>query len=148
MDLESKGWRLIKHSQIDGDFEGFDDEMVFALNDGTYWYQSSYKYAYHYSYCPRAKIYERGTTRIIVVEGFDDYAEVEESSAIKSRIINDFNGWSGDTIFELENGQIWKQDKYQYKYFYSYRPKVVIVKIGSKNILNVNGRSIRVKRIK
>lgn len=148
MDLESNGWRLIRQSQIDGDFEGFDDEMIFTLEDGTHWYQSSYKYAYHYAYCPRAKIYEKGSTRIIVVDGFNDYAEVQETSAIKSRIINDFKGWTGDTVFELENGQIWKQDKYQYKYFYAHRPRVIIVKIGSKHIMQVKGRSIRVKKIK
>jgi hypothetical protein len=148
MDLELKGWRLIIDSQIDGDFEGFNDEQVFILMDGTYWYQRGYKYNYHYSYCPRAKIYQKGIEKIIVVDGLSDYAEVQETSAIRSTIINEFNGWSGDTIFELQNGQIWKQAKYQYKYFYAYRPKAVIIKVGAKNILNVKGRSIRVTRLK
>ena len=43
---------------------------------------------------------------IIVVDGLDDYAEITETTSIKSKIVNDFNGWSGDTIFELQNGQI------------------------------------------
>ncbi|PHI18009.1 hypothetical protein CEQ90_20185 [Lewinellaceae bacterium SD302] len=67
---------------------------------------------------------------------------------MESRIVNDFKGWSGDTIFELQNGQIWKQDKYKYKYFYAHRPKATIVKVGSKYVLTVKGKSIRVKKIK
>lgn len=30
-------------------------------------------------------------------------------AVIKSRVVGRFDGWSGDTIFELENGQIWQQ---------------------------------------
>ena len=28
---------------------------------------------------------------------------------IASRIVGEFRGWSGDTVFRLENGQIWRQ---------------------------------------
>lgn len=148
MDINLNDWQLIRESQIDGDFEGFDDGMVFPLMDGTYWYQTAYKYNYYYSYCPMVRIYQNGLTTILTVDGMDDYVEVQETTVIISRIINDFIGWSGDTIFELENGQVWKQDKYQYKYFYSYRPKAIIIKVGNKHILNVKGKKIRVKRIK
>jgi hypothetical protein len=78
----------------------------------------------------------------------NDYVEVEETTGFESRIVNEFKGWSGDTIFELQNGQIWKQDKYKYKYFYAYRPKATIIKVGSKFIMTVKGKSIRVKKIK
>lgn len=47
---------------------------------------------------------------------------------VQSRINGTFNGWDGDTIFELENGQIWKQRDYAYMYHYAYRPKVTIIK--------------------
>lgn len=38
-------------------------------------------------------------------------AEVEKAEAegVRTRIVGDFRGWSGDTLFTLENGQIWKQ---------------------------------------
>ncbi len=38
-------------------------------------------------------------------------AEVEkvEAEGVRTRIVGDFRGWSGDTIFTLENGQVWKQ---------------------------------------
>jgi len=148
MSIDLTGWTLIKTGQIEDDFEGFDDEMIFELTDGSIYYQTNYKYSYRYSYRPLVKIYSNGYKKIIIVDGMNDFAEIEETTAIKSVIINEFNGWSGDTIFELQNGQTWKQDKYQYKYFYVYRPKATIIKIGSNHIIIVKGKSIRVKRIK
>jgi hypothetical protein len=32
-----------------------------------------------------------------------------EREGIRTRIAGEFNGWDGDTIFRLENGQVWKQ---------------------------------------
>jgi hypothetical protein len=148
MNIDFTKWKLVKTGQIEGDFEGFDDEMIFELADGSVYFQSSNKYSYHYSYRPTVKIYSDGINKIIVPDGMNDYTEIEETLAIRSKIISDFNGWSGDTIFELQNGQIWKQDRYEYNYFYSYRPDAIIVKAGSNHIMTVKGKSIRVKRIK
>jgi hypothetical protein len=38
-------------------------------------------------------------------------AEVEkvEADGIRTRIAGEFRGWDGDTVFRLENGQVWKQ---------------------------------------
>ena len=143
--MNLKDWHLVKRGQIEDEFQGFDDEMVFHLTDGSFYY---YKYKYFYAYRPTVSIYRKGSSTVIVVDGMNDYVEVEETSGIKSRIVNDFNGWSGDTIFEFENGQIWKQDKYQYNYFYAYRPMATIIKIGGNHILSVKGKSIRVKQLK
>ncbi len=148
MDLDLSELTLIKTSQIEDDFEGFDNEMTFQLTDGTFYYQKNYKYSYHYAYRPTVRIYKNSFTQIMVVEGMNDYVEVEQTTGFESRIVNDFNGWSGDTIFELQNDQIWKQDKYKYKYFYAYHPKATFVKVGAKYIMTVKGKSIRVKQIK
>lgn len=146
--MNTENWTLEKKGQIEDEFEGFDDEMIFELTDGTIYYQKNYKYHYHYAYRPNVKIYNNGYSKILVVDGLNDYVEVEQTTAIKSRIISEFNGWSGDTIFELQNGQIWKQAKYKYKYFYAYQPRVLIVKVGSKYIMNVKGKTIQVNKIK
>ncbi|MEE4278760.1 MAG: hypothetical protein V2I82_09885 [Halieaceae bacterium] len=45
-------------------------------------------------------------------------AEDEEEFEVVSRIKGDFSGWSGETVFELENGQTWVQrldGRYRYK---------------------------------
>lgn len=70
---------------------------------------------------------------------------------IESRIDGTFEGWDGDTIFKLENGQIWQQDSYAYHYSYKYRPKVTIYKTSlGRYKMKVDGisREIYVKRIK
>ncbi len=32
-----------------------------------------------------------------------------DAAVIKTRIVGEFRGWYGDTVFRLENGQIWRQ---------------------------------------
>ena len=69
---------------------------------------------------------------------------------IESRIDGEFEGWDGDTIFKLVNGQIWQQDEYAYTYSYKYRPEVTIYRTSSGWKMKVEGESkeIAVKRIK
>jgi hypothetical protein len=62
------------------------------LTDGTVYYQSEYKYHYPYAYRPVVKIYSKGSIQIIVPDGMNDYVEVEQTTAIKSKIVNEFNG--------------------------------------------------------
>jgi hypothetical protein len=46
--------------------------------------------------------------------------------AIESAITGEIKGWDGETIFKLDNGQIWQQAEYDYTYFYEYHPDVTI----------------------
>jgi hypothetical protein len=46
--------------------------------------------------------------------------------AIESAITGEVEGWDGETIFKLDNGQIWQQAEYDYTYFYEYHPDVTI----------------------
>lgn len=72
------------------------------------------------------------------------------SSAIESQIQGTFEGWSGETIFKLTNGQIWQQSSYAYTYSYSYSPEVLIYSGGGGCKMKVNGvsDSISVNRLK
>ena len=72
------------------------------------------------------------------------------SNIIESRIDGEFNGWTGDTLFKLLNGQIWKQAEYNYKYAYKYGPKVTIVNTSSGWLMTVEGvdKTIKVIRVK
>jgi hypothetical protein len=76
--------------------------------------------------------------------------KVETPSAIESQIDGEFNGWDGETIFKLTNGQIWQQSSYDYTYHYAYRPKVAIYKVNGKYKMKVEDvkNTIEVKRIK
>lgn len=77
MDINLSEWALIKLSQIEGDFHGFDPEKVFYLSDGTYYYQKNDKRVSHYAYKPNVYIYQNDSTQIMIVEGLEDYVEVE-----------------------------------------------------------------------
>ena len=72
------------------------------------------------------------------------------ASAIESRIDGEFNGWDGETIFKLQNGQIWQQSSYAYMYHYAYAPKLVIFRSGPLYKMQVEGvsGSIYVRRLK
>jgi len=69
---------------------------------------------------------------------------------VETQIEGEFEGWSGDTIFKLANGQIWQQSSYAYSYHYAYRPKVLIYKSGAVYLMKVDGvdNTIQVKRLK
>src|SRR6185503_5314110 len=50
---------------------------------------------------------------------------------IESRIDGTFEGWTGQTIVKLQNGQIWQQASYSYRYHYAYGPRALLYKAGS-----------------
>ena len=47
------------------------------------------------------------------------------ADVIESQIDGDFEGWEGETIFKLTNGQIWQQTSYAYHYHYAFMPDVL-----------------------
>jgi hypothetical protein len=69
-------------------------------------------------------------------------------SVITSRVDGEFNGWEGETIVTLTNGQIWKQSEYYY-YHYAYMPEVTIYRDGARYKMIVKGieKSVGVDRI-
>ncbi len=73
-----------------------------------------------------------------------------DDSVIESQIDGTFEGWSGETVFKLTNGQIWQQSSYAYTYHYAYRPAVTIFPSGGGCKMKVEGvsDSISVKRLK
>jgi hypothetical protein len=56
-----------------------------------------------------------------------------------------WEGWSGETLVELTDGSVWRQEEYHYEYRYAYRPRVTVV----NNKMQVEGmnRAIRVRRL-
>lgn len=72
------------------------------------------------------------------------------SRVIESQIDGTFEGWDGDTVFKLTNGQIWQQSSYDYTYEYDYMPDVLIFSSGGQCKLKVEGVNdiIAVRRLK
>jgi hypothetical protein len=69
---------------------------------------------------------------------------------IETSISGEFNGWEGETIFKLSNGQIWQQAEYDYMYSYSYMPDVTIyaTQSGCRMKVEDENETVLVKRIK
>lgn len=56
-------------SRIDGNFEGWDKDKVYKLQNGDIWQQSSYHYEYKYAYNPEVIIYCHNGTTYMSVDG-------------------------------------------------------------------------------
>ncbi|NBC73458.1 hypothetical protein [Paenibacillus sacheonensis] len=72
------------------------------------------------------------------------------SATIVSKIDGEFDGFENGKLFTLQNGQIWKQTSYEYKYTYKFNPKVTIYKDGSSWYMMVDGvdKQVKVEQIK
>jgi hypothetical protein len=81
----------------------------------------------------------------------EEVLQAVQEQEIASVIQQPFKGWSGDTVFRLENGQVWQQRR---RGNYAYRgthPEVLI----SRNFMGFfrmelveNGKAVQVTRIK
>ena len=78
--------------------------------------------------------------------------KAESPDVLESRLVGDYEGWFGDTRFELENGQVWRQvQSGRARYRGPPNPKVWIRKraFGSYR-LQVEGsnKTVRVERVR
>lgn len=75
----------------------------------------------------------------------------EGPNSVASRYAGSFTGWTGDTVFQLENGQVWKQAEADRLVMKAERP-MMNIRRGWFGVyyLKVEGsnRQIKVKRIK
>ncbi len=69
---------------------------------------------------------------------------------VESRVDGEFEGWEGDTVVKLTNGQIWEQSEYHYEYSYSYMPRVTIFQSRGQCKMLVDGvdEPVGVNRLK
>jgi hypothetical protein len=63
----------------------------------------------------------------------------------ETHISDEFEGWDGDAIYELDDGTKWKLSSYQYRYVYKYRPKAILWRDGSRYFLEVEGMGDKVQ---
>ncbi len=92
--------------------------------------------------------YTAGESEILRVDN-EEVREAQKDFEIVSRISGEFSGWDGETVFRLENGQVWRQ-RLQGRYFYSGppQPEVRITRnyLGFYKITVVEtGKSVGVK---
>ncbi|MDQ6879372.1 MAG: hypothetical protein M3082_17095 [Candidatus Dormibacteraeota bacterium] len=77
-------------------------------------------------------------------------APASSGGVVESRIDGEFTGWDGETLFKLQNGQIWQQTSYAYIYHYAYSPTVIIYQSSGGWRLRVDGvaGTITVQRLR
>lgn len=73
-----------------------------------------------------------------------------EPKSISTRIAGHFDGWSGHTVFKLQNGQVWKQAGFGNFVYHADNPKVHIWKAWLGYLLRVEGynATVAVRRVK
>lgn len=148
--LSAEDANNIINAQIDGDFEGWSGESIVKLTNGETWKQSEYYYQYTYAFMPNVTITNSPTGYKMKVDGIGKEVCVEKlKNVLKSNVSGSFNGWTGDTIVELINGEKWKQTKYKYSYSYAYRPNIIIYQSGNEFKMKVDGNDaiVNVKKI-
>jgi hypothetical protein len=85
--------------------------------------------------------------------GMENQAAAKGIKKVSSRIISDFDGWDGKTVFRLENGQVWMQKDVNSSLSWrgSSHPMATIKrKSFNSYLLSVEGinKSVRVTRVK
>lgn len=137
---------IIYQGQLDDEFEGFDEEMLFKTAYGEYWIQATYKYWYHYAYRPTVTIFRENGICYLSID--NEQVQVQKlNNVIESSIDGEFKGWDGKSVYKLRNGQKWAQSTYKYEYKYAYSPDVVIYESNSGIRMNVAGTSAIVKKV-
>jgi hypothetical protein len=75
---------------------------------------------------------------------------VPAGEVTESQIDSEFEGWEGETIVKLINGQIWQQTEYYYIYHYAYMPEVLVYRSSFGYKMKVDGvdRAVGVTRLR
>jgi len=86
----------------------------------------------------------------VLLRNDEDVKKAVDEQEIVSVIQQPFKGWSGDTVFRLENGQVWQQRSSGNYVYHGHHPQVRI----ARNImgfyfleLSENGKTVLVKRV-
>jgi hypothetical protein len=99
---------------------------------------------------PKVTIINSSTGFKMKVDGINKEVAVKKlQNTIQTNIQGSFNGWDGNTIVQLENGEKWKQSSYAYSYSYAYNPEVIIYEsdYGYKMKVDGNDEIIDVEKI-
>ena len=82
--------------------------------------------------------------------GAEQLTNDEDTDDLTTRLAGPFTGWDGDTVFRLENGQLWQQIDSSYLYSRAESPRVTIRRAAfGSYLLQVEGigRTVRVRRL-
>jgi hypothetical protein len=133
-------YQVVEQTCINGTFTGWSGHTLFETCSGELWLQSSYDYFYDYEYRPDVEILLYQGSYFLYAEQAQKLVPVTQvTNYVKSCITGTFNGWSGDTVFPLCNGQVWIQATFAFQFHFAFRPNVLIYWDGSQYLMKVDG---------
>jgi len=162
-------WELVEETHIPGLISGtIQKGHIFTTASGSIYEVTGITLQLALELSPEVAVFRQGNVYGLVIVGFDEPLICRQlksprhqagsapslapshSGVVESHIDGNFEGWSGQTIFRLTNGQIWQQASYAYTYHYAFRPKVMIYPSGGGYIMRVDGvrQTIQVRRLK
>lgn len=163
-------WSFYEETSVKGMISGIvKKDHIFEMQSGSIYQITGITIQVVVAVSPHALVLRDGRLFKIIVDDFDEplickqlieprHASSDETEqdadteqdVIHSHISGDFEGWNGDTLFMLDNGQIWQQSSYDYTYHYSYHPEVLIININGIWKMKVEDvdEMIEVKRLK
>ncbi|MBL66855.1 MAG: hypothetical protein CMO74_00160 [Verrucomicrobiales bacterium] len=149
----SADWKVFEKTSLKGTISGLVNKgKVLQTTSGRIYEVTGITIQVVVEVMPECIVLSDGVQYKLIVKGFDEplickllnpnpIAGQAANKVIVSRIKGEFEGWDGDTIFVLDNGQVWKQAAYAYFYKYAYRPKVTIIPNKTGHLLQVEGVS-------
>ena len=99
---------LIYRGQVRKRFS-FDGKDIFKIDNGTFYRKTDWNFIPPMGFFPNIQIHNiRGVLILIYVDS-RQYYQVEQVKVIESETANPFDGFEPNKIYELKNGQKWKQ---------------------------------------
>lgn len=145
-------WTFYKKTSISGTLSGsIQIGMVLKTMEDEYFLINEPTIQIVIEIMPDVTILKQNERYKLTIDGFDEPVICKRlDKVISTQVDGDFNGWEGNTIFKMTNGQIWQQASYAYTYHYSYSPDVLIFqdnKIWKMQVEDVDD-IIEVQRLK
>jgi hypothetical protein len=152
-------WQLFEETSLEGSISGTVQQgRIFKTASGNVYEVTGLTLQLVLALQPDVMVLRNGDIYKLVVDGFDEplickklnnvkqHASPPQGrganstpSLIESRVDGEFNGWEGETIVKLANGQVWQQTEYHYSYHYAYGPKVIVYRSGAGYKMKVDG---------
>ena len=155
-------WQVHEESSLQGSISGTVEQgRLFKTTSGNVYEVTGLTLQLVLELQPKVLVLRNGETYKLIVDGFEEplicrkvnasgrgvrnaASPSVQDSVIESQIDGEFNGWDGETIFKLRNGQIWQQSSYAYTYHYAFAPKVVIYQSSAGYKMHVDGVSMEI----
>jgi hypothetical protein len=132
------GMVIFEKTRIDGTTSSISSGTLLETISGNI-YKVISGYEYEYEYNPDLIVFKSGNRYILKIENFNDEFPADcltcntsssptstQSNVIRSNIVSDFDGLDYGNIYELANGQIWRQTEAWIWIWIWFYPEVLI----------------------